>query len=150
MPDEDPRSLIPIKRANVSRTAPPSPFSDEQFWQPLNAFLGQFRSFVDMLAGGRPVTWRDSPDAMVAEIGLPGLTRGDIEIQVDDLLRRVTVVGKSRTGRAGAYLEQTFQQSFTVDQTLRLEQARAKLENGMLRIAFPKARRQAGRTINID
>ncbi len=90
----------------------------------------------------------------------PGLKKEDINIDVDDDTRMLTISGESsmenkednETYHIMERRSGKFKRTFQLPENVRLEAVRAKLDDGILRVSVPKLgeKRQATKTINIE
>lgn len=122
------------------------------------------RLMEDLYEEGEEITWMpavdvtDGEDAIVLTAEMPGLTRDDVQIEVeDDVLRihgekreeteREEEDGKVRVSerRYGA-----FARSFTLPATVEAEEIRAEMKNGVLTVRLPKTEAARGRRIEIE
>jgi HSP20 family protein len=96
---------------------------------------------------------RDTPEARVYSLAVPGYRKRDITVQIDG--RQLVVSGQRRPGWFGGDAWRSFVQSFTLPEMLDDQAVRADLRDGVLCIAVakkPEARarripvRVAGRT----
>jgi len=100
---------------------------------------------------------RESNDGYVVELELPGLTREDVDISVEDGLLTITGEKKEHAeGEAngnGRYMVERrfgkFSRSFTLSSSIDVSKVTARFENGVLSISLPKAAEAKPRKIKI-
>jgi HSP20 family protein len=123
---------------------------DDQFW----GFNGlQTRS-------GVPVNVREQDKAYEIEVVAPGLQKQDFQLQLNGDALTVSFEHKEEdTQQAGndrwlrrEYRKQSFTRTFTVDETVDVEKAGARYENGVLKLILPKKANalKASRTISVE
>ena len=103
-----------------------------------------------------PVDIYETPDTIVIKAELPGVSREDIEIQIDD--NTLTLKGERRFSKdvqEEGYLriERTygsFHRCFTLPATIQQEKIRAVCRDGVLELALPKAEGSKPKRIAID
>jgi len=138
----------------------PSPFGD----------LGTFRNAIDRLfdeASFRPLAWggvaearlpldiTSTEDAIVIEAALPGVRPEDVDITVhQDTLTISVRQSAEETGKEGERVYREVRRSYgsralTLPSGLDLDDATASFENGMLRLAIPRAEQAKPRQIPI-
>jgi HSP20 family protein len=105
----------------------------------------------------------DEGDFFVVEMALPGMTRDDITITVDDAVdgALLTVKGETeqveaeenetKSYRRGSVYQSNFSQTIKLPQMVVIETVKAELANGILRVMLPKAKsvKKTSRTVNI-
>jgi HSP20 family protein len=103
-----------------------------------------------------PVDIYETPDTIVIKAELPGVSREDIEIQIDD--NTLTLKGERRFSKdvqEESYLriERTygsFHRCFTLPATIQQEKIRAVCRDGVLELALPKAEGSKPKRIAIE
>ncbi len=128
---------------------------------PLRQGLEQFASSLrpDREGGDEESVWAppvdiyEREDSLVLLMDLPGLKRGDIDLQVDS--NTLTVQGKRAAagGAAGIRLERPsgrFRRSFRVGLPIALSKVRASYRAGVLKITLPKAGAPGPERVSID
>lgn len=128
-------------------------------WDPIRDLLA-IQQRLDRFAPGPsgwtpPVDLLETPEHYVITAELPGMTKADLGIQVDD--DRITISGTRReraqaceqyhrVERGHGSFSRTFQLPVAVDRT----HVTADLRDGVLTVTCPKAGDQASRRIRID
>jgi HSP20 family protein len=128
-------------------------------WDPIRDLLA-IQQRLDRFAPGPsgwtpPVDLLETPERYVITVELPGMTRADLGIQVDE--DRVTISGTRRermqpceqyhrVERGHGSFSRTFQLAVPVDST----NVTADLRDGVLTVTCPKAADQAARRIRVD
>jgi HSP20 family protein len=101
----------------------------------------------------------ETPEAYHLELNVPGRSREDFKIQVDQGLLTISFEKKEETPSSDAYKTlrrefsfRSFKRSFTIDNTVDPAGIQAKYENGLLKLLLPKKEevKQGARQINID
>jgi HSP20 family protein len=123
-------------------------------------FDDDFRPF-HWLSGGfegpaLPLDVTADADSVTIEAALPGIKPEDVDITVEN--GTVTISGKTaeeRKGEEGSYVLQeirrgSFSRTVTLPNGLEPDKARATFENGILRLAIPKAEQLKPRQIKIS
>jgi HSP20 family protein len=103
-----------------------------------------------------PVDIYETKDAIVVKAELPGIDQKDIEVQVHDNI--LTIRGErkfeSDVKRENFHrIERaygTFQRSFSIPNTIRQDQVKARFHNGVLEITLPKMEEAKPRQIKVD
>ncbi|HWP46168.1 MAG TPA: Hsp20/alpha crystallin family protein [Candidatus Limnocylindrales bacterium] len=103
-----------------------------------------------------PVDIYETKDAIVVKAELPGIDQKDIEVQVHDNI--LTIRGErkfeSDVKRENFHrIERaygTFQRSFSIPNTIRQDQVKARFHNGILEITLPKMEEAKPRQIKVD
>ena len=105
-----------------------------------------------------PVNIHETADAYHLELNVPGRSKEDFKINVENGLLTISYEKKEETKsddyktvrREFSY--RGFKRSFTVDQLIDASGIQAKYENGLLKILLPKKEetKQGNRQINID
>ena len=98
----------------------------------------------------------DTPEAIVVEAALPGVRPDDVEITATG--NTLTITGRHSTERktdeSGYYFQEirrgTFSRTVTLPDNVRTDGASANFENGLLRLAIPKAEETKPRQIPIS
>ena len=103
-----------------------------------------------------PLDVFDTPDALVLEAALPGVTPADIEVSVlGDVLTLTAGTDAEETSARGGYQLREVRRgrmtrSVTLPRDLRADEASASFENGLLRLSIPKATPVERRRIAIN
>lgn len=143
-------------------------YRDRRFlspWRDLDQVADQFsRLFGEPVFGGTegtswlpPVNVEETKDHLVLTAELPGLTRDDVEIEMENNV--LTVRGRKEESREETKEDTkvhvwerrygSFQRSFSLPRTVSADDISATFENGVLRVEMPKAAEAKGRTIEI-
>ena len=125
-----------------------------------------FEQTLDRSRGERegmvPGTWApavdiyETPDSIVLQAELPGLSKDDIDIQVRDNV--LTLKGDRRSEKEvkeGNYLRVErayggFQRAFTLPAAVQADKIRAVFKDGVLDVSIPKAEEAKPKQIKID
>ena len=121
----------------------------------MNRLFQESLSAEGLDAGGLGPSWtpladaHETPDAYVVELEVPGLSRDDLDVQVDGA--RVVVKGERRASAQGRperfyRMERSygpFARSFTFAGPVDPDRVTAHLKDGLLRLELPKARPRA-------
>jgi len=92
-------------------------------------------------------------DGWVLEADLPGVTRDDLDIEVEQGV--LTLNAEARTGRAGTVLHREFspvvyRRRFQIGDQVDADRISARLENGVLTLGLPKAEAMKPRKIEVN
>lgn len=98
----------------------------------------------------------ETPDSIVLQAELPGLSKDDIDIQVRDNV--LTLKGERRSEKEvkeGNYLRVErayggFQRAFTLPAAVQADKIRAVFKDGVLDVSIPKAEETKPKQIKID
>ncbi|KGP72802.1 Hsp20/alpha crystallin family protein [Pontibacillus yanchengensis] len=113
--------------------------------------MDQFFTDAFGAGGGLPVSRHDSKNHYTIEATLPGVSKEEIDLELMDNTLRITVDrqesviddnAKAMSERK-SYLERTIR----LPENLVLREMRAKYDNGVLKVRFPKRR---GKKIDIE
>jgi HSP20 family protein len=88
----------------------------------------------------------DSNYYVVAE--LPGFERKDVKIELENAVLTITASRKVKEGDEERAFSAT--RSLTVDETIRADKVKARLEHGLLTITLPKAEESRPRLIQVS
>lgn len=119
----------------------------ENFVEDPAAGFGSFAPATDLV---------ETPEAVVAEMELPGFDRDDVEVTVE---RGTLTVSGRREAEADAEDESVhlrersvgrFQRSFSLPASIRPEGVSARFADGVLRVEMPKREEAKTRRIEID
>ncbi|HEY8387847.1 MAG TPA: Hsp20/alpha crystallin family protein [Parasegetibacter sp.] len=114
----------------------------------MNEFLNEFPSVFSngfRTSGSYPlVNITENEKEYLLELAVPGYTKDQITIRVEDGL--LTISGEttqSEEKKEGKFIrkeysQQSFKRSFTIDEKIDIDGAKAKFENGMLQMVLPK------------
>ena len=122
---------------------------DDQFW----GFNGlQTRS-------GVPVNIREEENSFEIEVVAPGLQKQDFQLQFNGDALTVSFEHKENSQQDDnnrwlrrEYRKQSFTRTFTIDETVDVEKASARYENGVLHLTLPKKPHavKTSRTIDVQ
>ena len=123
---------------------------DDQFW----GFNGlQTRS-------GIPVNIRELDKSFEVEVVAPGLQKKDFQLQFNGDALTITFDHKEENGEQAdndrwlrrEYRKQSFTRTFTIDETVDIDKAAARYEDGILHLTLPKKPHavKTSRTINVQ
>ena len=123
---------------------------DDQFW----GFNGlQTRS-------GVPVNIRELDKSYDVEVVAPGLQKQDFQLQFNGDALTISFEQKEDNGEQAdndrwlrrEYRKQSFTRTFTIDETVDIDKAAARYENGILNLTLPKKPHavKTSRTINVQ
>lgn len=130
-------------------------FSDDDFFAPFTSLGRAFDPDRWMPA----MDVREEDNAYTVTVELPGLTKKDIEVAVEDNVLTVrgerkleSEEGDEKKGRfhrvERAYGE--FARSFTLPKTVSSEKVKAEFKDGVLHLTLPKAKESLARQIEIN
>lgn len=104
------------------------------------------------------VNVEETKDEMILSAELPGMTREDISIDIENNV--LTISGEKTEERTEGDEERryhlwerrygTFQRSFTLPRTVKADEIRAAFDNGILRVRMPKVAEAKGRKIEVE
>lgn len=125
----------------------------------LNEFPSAAKSFANETFQFPETNIHETPDAYHLELNVPGRSREDFKIQVDQGLLNISFEKKEEAPASDDYKTlrrefafKSFKRSFTIDNTVDPAGIQAKYENGLLKLLLPKKEevKQGARQINID
>lgn len=126
----------------------------------INKFIDYMgTSFGSRLPGGdvmKPLAdVRDADDAIIVTMDLPGVDKGDVEISVSDNELRVVAerCAEETPEKEQSTFERTcrrFERTIVLPELVKANEARARLENGVLEISLPKEVATTRKRINVD
>lgn len=96
----------------------------------------------------------EAPDAYLLEAEMPGVTKDDLEILLEE--NELTIVGKRQVEPMDAELVyreslvRDFRRVFEIDPTIDASKIEARIENGVLKLNLPKAERVKPRKIAVS
>jgi HSP20 family protein len=118
------------------------------------------RSFFDQVhdEDSAPVNLKKVEDGFFLEVGLPGFSRDQIEVNVADDVLTIRASKKEESSEEGEYLVQemyteSLERRISLPAGLGKEDVRAKFENGLLRLKItdlPKEKEKAVKTILVE
>jgi len=104
-----------------------------------------------------PVNINETPEAYHLELSVPGRTKEDFKVNVENGLLTISYEKKEESKteeyktvrREFSY--RSFKRSFSIDEQVDAENIKAKYENGLLKLLLPKKEqaKQSSRQINI-
>jgi len=103
------------------------------------------------------VDWKETPEAHIFKANLPGLSKEDVKVQVEDghVLQICGERKKEETKSEGdkwhrvERAQGSFLRRFRLPENAKVEEVKATMENGVLTVTVPKAQKPAPRTIDI-
>lgn len=134
-------------------------------WQELRDIREQMDHILSAALGGRReggIEWSpavditEKKDELVLTAELPGMSRDDIEIELENNV--LTIRGekkqerKEEKGRQYLYERAygAFSRSFTLPRTVDPDRIRARFENGVLTVTMPKSEQARSRHIEVE
>lgn len=124
----------------------------------LNEFPASARSFGQDLFAFPQTNIHETPEAYHLELNVPGRSKEDFKIQVEQGLLTISFEKKEDTVQNDDYKTlrrefeyKSFKRSFSVDEKIAVDGIQAKYENGVLKLLLPKKEdsKQNARQINI-
>lgn len=100
--------------------------------------------FMTQTANRPAVNIRETDDAFHLELLAPGLTKQDIQVQIDQNILSVSYEKKENTEETKPHFirrefsSRSFKRSFTLTEKINAEAIEATYENGILHITLPK------------
>ena len=147
----------------VARGQYQDPF--EQAQREFDSLLGRFFGGREAGDGGSPAAYltpygvdvREDQDHIYVEAELPGFSKEDVDITLENQTLTITAERKAdreEKGKKGEYLLRErrysrFQRSFTLPPTVNEQSVNAKLENGVLTITLNKREETKPRKIQV-
>lgn len=103
-----------------------------------------------------PVDIYETDKELVVEVGIPGFKSEDVKVKVED--NYLTIEGKKeekKEEKEGSYFRKeirrgSFKKVISLPYSVNPDEAKAKIENGILRIVFPKQEVEKGKEIKIE
>lgn len=144
-----------------TRRAPRSVFATPSFGPTGDRLT---RLMEDLYEEGEEITWMpavdvtDAEEEIVLTAEMPGLTRDDVQIEVEDDVLRIQGEKREQTDReeedgkvrVSERRYGAFARSFTLPATVEAEEIRAEMKNGVLTVRLPKTEAARGRRIEIE
>jgi HSP20 family protein len=124
----------------------------------LNEFPASARSFGQDLFAFPQTNIHETPEAYHLELNVPGRSKEDFKIQVEQGLLTISFEKKEDTVQNDDFKTirrefeyKSFKRSFSVDEKIAVDGIQAKYENGVLKLLLPKKEdsKQNSRQINI-
>jgi HSP20 family protein len=124
----------------------------------LNELPVAARSFGQEVFAFPQTNIHETPDAFHLELNVPGRSKEDFKIQVEQGLLTVSFEKKEESAPSDDYKTirrefdfKSFKRSFSVDDKIDVNGIQAKYENGVLKLLLPKKEesKQSARQINI-
>lgn len=101
-----------------------------------------------------PTDLYETEDAYVVEAELPGFSRGDIHVSLEDgtlsISGRREVTDEKKSYRRRERAEGRFERRFSLPRSVKAEDVKARMENGILRVQVPKAEEARSRKIEVE
>lgn len=130
---------------------------DALFETPFRAFSPLLNSSLSPLrkatrSNATTVEWYESKNAYRARIELPGVSREDLRLDVEDGLVRLTVERKGeQNSEAGTTSRQeNFEQVLRLPEMVQSNQAEARFTDGILELTLPKAEKPQPVSITVQ
>ncbi len=106
-----------------------------------NDFFGEENSYADYSTP--KVNVRENKEFYELEVALPGVSKEDVQIDVDKNLLNISEKEKEVSSEEITYNRREFdfsrfQRSFRLPETIATEKIKAKMENGILSLQLPK------------
>lgn len=125
------------------------------------AYDEPFRAIFDAALHGAPASWqhfspaadvRETADAYLLEIDIPGLSEKDIEVVLEN--DELTLRGERKASDGASYsrrerAEGRFERSFRLADDVDTKRIEASAKNGVLTVKLPKAEQAKPRTIAV-
>jgi HSP20 family protein len=124
----------------------------------LNEIPGAARTFGQDLFAFPQTNIHETPEAYHLELIVPGRSKEDFKIQVEQGLLTISFEKKEETNTQDGYKTirrefefKSFKRSFSVDDKVDVDGIQAKYENGVLKLLLPKKEesKQSAKQINI-
>ena len=124
----------------------------------LNEFPSAARSFGQEIFALPQTNIHETPEAYHLELNVPGRTKEDFKIQVEQGLLTVSFEKKEETAASDDYKTirrefefKSFKRSFSVDDKIAVDGIQAKYDNGVLKLLLPKKEesKQSAKQINV-
>ena len=109
----------------------------------------------DFFGAYPPVNIHETKEAYVLDVLVPGLTKEDLKIGLDNNILSISAEKKTEQQSEGEkrirreFSSRSFKRSFTLDETVDAEKIQAKYENGVLKLNLPKKAQAQPKTIDI-
>jgi HSP20 family protein len=109
----------------------------------------------DFFGGYPPVNIHETKEAYVLDVLVPGLTKEDLKIGLDNNILSISAEKKTEQQSEGEkrirreFSFRSFKRSFTLDETVDAEKIQAKYENGVLKLTLPKKEQAQPKAIDI-
>lgn len=122
---------------------------DSFFADPYRAFAPLFRSGLSSAheSSVPSAEWYEDDENYYAQVDLPGIRREDLKIDAEDGLLRLAHDHRETRGEDGETTER-FEHVLRCPEGVQVSNARANLENGVLRLTLPK--REESRPVSIE
>jgi HSP20 family protein len=124
----------------------------------LNEIPGAARSFGQELFAFPQTNIHETPEAYHLELIVPGRSKEDFKIQVEQGLLTISFDKKEETSSQDGYKTirrefefKSFKRSFSIDDKVDVNGIQAKYENGVMKLLLPKKEesKQSARQINV-
>lgn len=109
----------------------------------------------DFFGAYPPVNIQETKEAYVLDVLVPGLTREDIKINLDNKVLSISAEKKTEEKSGdekhirSEFSFRSFKRSFTLDETVDAEKIQARYENGVLKLNLPKKEQAQPKAIDI-
>ena len=116
---------------------------------PVNAFLDGFLNDLPAFSGKTfypqaPVNISETPEAYILELNVPGRSKEDFKLSVDNDQLTISYEKKEENKEENSkyirreFTYNSFKRTFSLDENVDVENILAKYENGLLNIRLPK------------
>ncbi|WP_274475517.1 Hsp20/alpha crystallin family protein [Mangrovimonas aestuarii] len=151
-------TLIPTKRKSSGLESWPSlsTWMDDVLGKGLGSeFMSNFNTGITLPA----VNVKDTPEAFVVEMAVPGLSKSDFDINIDNQVLSVSAEVKTEnkeeneTYTRKEFGYSSFKRSFALPNTVEANKISANYEDGILKIDLPKrdeAKQKPKRNITVS
>ncbi|HOO92454.1 MAG TPA: Hsp20/alpha crystallin family protein [Opitutales bacterium] len=129
----------------------------------VNPFAELDRLFSEALLGGNRYGWErmfepatgslrvnlyHDDDALYVTAELPGVSKKDVSIQLENAVLTIRGERKMKEGKAESSV--AFERAITVGEDINADKIKAKLEEGILTISLPKAEHRKPKAITVS
>lgn len=129
----------------------------------VNPFAELDRLFSEALWGGNRYGWErmfepatgslrvnlyHDDDALYVTAELPGVSKKDVSIQLENAVLTIRGEGKMKEGKAESSV--AFERAITVGDDINADKIKAKLEEGILTVTLPKAEHRKPKAITVS
>jgi len=129
------------------------PFAEMDRWFDRAAGAGRVPGLFDQVFENTARSFRvdiydDGENAYHVVAELPGVNKEDVDIQLENAVLTITATRKTKAGEQEQ--EARFSRSITISDDIDSEQVSAKLEDGLLKVALPKAEARKPKAITVS
>jgi HSP20 family protein len=125
-----------------------------------NLFDGFFNDFPAVAGNWNnavpPVNVTETPDSYNLELSVPGRSKEDFKVSIENGLLTISFEKKEEVKNEGVksirkeFSYQSFKRSFSLDEKIDAEKIEAKYENGLLKFVLPKKEQTKPATKQIE